>query len=222
MRKNYFPILILLLVAFSSRAQNNINSPALWFKVNPDSLSTEYWKDLSENGRDAILPDGSNDSIDFINFNPARKFDALNTFGQIPYNPDGVSELIFMTVYKPSDTSEMGLLSSKNTLKRDFSFSTQRAIGPDSMVHQFSEGGLLPQLATIKQVWEDANEKSEDGHLSFLEARNEEGSIGYKGFLAELILFDQPLSFLESLQWETYLAIKYGIGLQAKNYVSSS
>lgn len=222
MRKNYFPILVFFLAAFSSLAQNNHDSPALWFKVNPDSLSTEYWKDLSGNERDALLPEGANDSIVFINYNPARKFNALNTFGRIPYNPDGVSELIFMAVYKPTDTAEMGLLSSINTLKRDFSFSTQRAIGPDSLVHQFSEGSLLPQLATVKQVWEDANEKSEYGYLSFLEAKNEEGSIGYKGFLAELILFDQSLTFLESLQWETYLAIKYGISLHSKNYVGSS
>lgn len=216
----FSPFFLLLFAVIGLNAQN-FKSPALWFKVSSDSINTEIWKDLSGNERQALLPEGVSDSIHYINFNPALKFNN-NGFGKINYNPDGVSNLIFMAVYQPFDTAEMGLLSSKNTLKREFSFSTRRAIGPDSLVHQFSEGNLSPQMTTVTQVWEDADEKSEDGHLSFLEARNEEGSIGYKGFLAELILFDQPLTFLESLQWETYLAIKYGITLHSKKYVSSS
>lgn len=216
----FSPFFLLLFAVIGLNAQN-FKSPALWFKVSSDSINTEIWKDLSGNERHALLPEGVSDSIHYINFNPALKFNN-NGFGKINYNPDGVSNLIFMAVYQSFDTAEMGLLSSKNTLKREFSFSTRRAIGPDSLVHQFSEGNLSPQMTTVTQVWEDADEKSEDGHLSFLEARNEEGSIGYKGFLAELILFDQPLTFLESLQWETYLAIKYGITLHSKNYVSSS
>jgi len=220
MGKKFYPIFLFFLAVTSLNAQN-FKSPALWFKVNSDSINTEYWNDFSGNERHALLPEGVSDSIHDINFNPARKFNR-NGFGEISYNPDGVSELIFMAVFQPVDTAEMGLLTSKNTLKRDFSFSTQRAIGPDSLVHQFSEGNLMPQMTTVTQVWEDANEKSEDGYLSFLEARNDQGSIGYNGYLAELILFDQPLTFLESLQWETYLAIKYGISLHSKNYVSSS
>jgi len=222
MKRTFSLLIILLLPLFYINAQDNSNAPAFWYKVQADSISNEIWKDLSGNDRNIILPDGNNDSIHFINFNPARKLKHQSTFGYIPYNADGKSEFVFMMVFQPADTAEMGLITSKNTLKRYFSLSSQRAIGPDSLVHQFSEGNLLPQLATVKQVWEDAKEKSENAYLSFLEGITDEGSIGFSGYIAEIILFDQPLSFLESLQWETYLAIKYGISLHSKNYVSSS
>lgn len=43
----------------------------------------------------------------------------------------------------------------------------------------------------------------------------------FKGSLAELIVFNRSLTFLERVQFETYLAIKYGTGLRGGNFVSS-
>jgi hypothetical protein len=43
----------------------------------------------------------------------------------------------------------------------------------------------------------------------------------FKGLLAEFLVFDRVLGFMERLQAETYLAIKYGIALINSNYVSS-
>ncbi len=215
-------LLLLSLFSFNSFSQETITAPAIWLKVNKDSIKAEVWNDISGNDNDAILPKQSNDSLFSINFNPARKFNSLTEFGSIAYNPDGVSNITILAVYKPSDTTEIGILASKNTLKREFSFSNKNVLGPDSITHHFSEGSTFPELTSITQVWEDSKEVSENGSLMFLGAKNAEGQIPFKGLISEVLFFDEALSFVDRLKWETYLAIKYGLTLQEKNYLSSS
>jgi hypothetical protein len=78
-------------------------------------------------------------------------------------------------------------------------------------------------LNSVVQSWANqAPAEASTGYLSLGGTGREKQYRSFHGNLAELIIFDYPLSFLERTKYETYLGLKYGAGLLAGNYVSSA
>jgi hypothetical protein len=197
----------------------NLVQPKVWLKVNADSLLTGTWKDGSGNGHHATLSNGTS-GLTYFNFNPARKFSDQNGLATIPYSIEGLSEITFMSIYKASDTTERGFTGTIDGLTRNIKITTNQVLGPDSIVDVFPNSGALVTLNTIAQTWEDTDEQGEGAALSFAGVNN--ASIErFDGSIAEFLVFDQMLPFIDRIKWETYLAIKYGVTLNGKNYVSS-
>lgn len=211
-----------LTFSFSADAQQELVSPTIWYRVNPDSISSIIWKDYSGNGFNAKLPAGATDSVYYLNFNPVRKFNDQKAYGEVPYNADNLSDLLILAVYKASDTTEMGISGTRNGINRHIRFTTKEVLGPDSVVDNFSTGSRYLTLNTVAQSWEEVKSKTDGPTLTFPGIYQGQKTNAFTGYVGEFLFFNTGLPFLDRVKWETYLAIKYGITLTGKNYVSSA
>lgn len=211
-------ILFTCLQAFGQA--ENLTQPKVWLKFNPDSLELHRWKDVSGNSNHASIPSG-NTGTEYFNFNPARNFKSSDATSTIPYSVEGLSEITFMTVYQAADTTERGITGTQDAIARQIKITTNSSLGPDSIMDAFSHNGKYITLSTISQSWAGLTADGGTAKLSLASIPGDEGIKGFEGAIAEYLVFDEALPFLDRIKWETYLAIKYGITLKEKNYVSS-
>lgn len=211
--------------AFCSRAQapDSLSGPRFWLNADRSQLTANAWTDLSffklhaASSTSSGLPSPSGR----INFNPALSFDGVDDYLQVPYNLDGLPELSVLAVFQSSDTTERGIWGSEET-SRKILLTTRRAIGPDSIADQYGRNEHTTVLNTVVQTWDDAGvTTATTGFIALGSAGKSRSYKPFKGSLAELLIFNRALSFLERVQYETYLALKYGTGLRGGNFVSS-
>src|SRR5439155_2741083 len=88
-----------------------------------------------------------------------------------------------------------------------------------SSVESIGVTGGFALLSTVIQNWPSTTSLSENAYLLFGTTQNK--TRPFKGTIAELLVFDRSLDVLTQIQYETYLAIKYGIPLTRGNYVSA-
>lgn len=204
-------------------AQNStdISPPKVWLRTDMGDLSDSTWHDVSGNENHVnISASHSTTEAKTFNFNPTRQFLETDDSAIIPFSVEGLSEITFIVVYQPSDTAERGIIGTKNGVERNLMLTTSRVLGPDSVIDVFEAGRGLINMTTITQNWEDAKFPGEEATLTFGSIINDEVK-DFNGAIAELLVFDEVLPFLERVQYETYLAIKYGISLKDRNYVNS-
>lgn len=211
---------LLLGTAGYSQTIESIKQPAIWLKADQQSTEPGTFTDYSGHDRDATVLNGNQPQADgIINYNPAWTFEGQPL--KIPYNPEGVAVAGLMAVYQTEDTTEHVLLETVNALSRKILVTDRRSLGPDEYTDFFKSTAETPVLSTIVQYWADEPEQSEEAYF-LLGAGDAETEINpFKGQLAELFIFDENMTYLERLQVETYLGIKYGLTL-SKNYVSGS
>lgn len=216
---------ILSAFAFCGRAQttDSLSGPRVWLNADRSQLTANAWTDLSFFKRDATTPTSSGlpSPSGRINFNPALSFDGVDDYLQILYSLDGLPELSVLAVFQSSDTTERGIWGAEET-SRKILLTTRRAIGPDSIADQYGKNEHATVLNTVVQTWDDAGvTAATTGFISLGSAGKSRSYKPFKGSLAELLIFNRALSFLERVQYETYLALKYGTGLRGGNFVSS-
>jgi hypothetical protein len=125
-------------------------------------------------------------------------------------------------VFQSSDTLERGAWGTENAKSRKIYLTTRRALGPDSIADQYGKNENKTILSTIEQHWEGTNNTSSTAFLAVGSSGKSRPFIPYKGLLAETMVFNRTLGYLERLQIETYLAIKYGAALENRNYINSN
>lgn len=226
MRKSsIFVLLFFLAAATGSRAQSidSVAAPAIWLRADQGNISSVLWPDRSGNKRDATALSGEGPSDKGIfNYNKALIFDGINDYMKIPYSLEALSGLTMIAVYESADTTERGIWGVEKGVSRNSMLSTKRVLGPDSLVDMYGNFGKIPALNTIVQNWTKTATLGEGAYLALGSAGKERPIKPFKGAIAEVMVFDRVLPFLERLQIESYLAIKYGIPLQASNYLSSA
>ena len=213
-----FIVLFACLPAFGQ--SENLTQPKVWLNLNPDSLELNRWKDVSGNGNHASIPDGTAINT-YLNFNPARSFKGGDATSLIPFSVEGLSEITFMAVYRAADTTERAITGTQDALARKIKITTNRSLGPDSIMDVFSHSGKYITLSTISQSWAGVIADEGTAKLSLASVPGDEEIKGFEGAIGEYLVFDEALPFLDRIKWETYLAIKYGVSLKDKNYVSS-
>lgn len=216
---------LLALLALDSRGQaaDSVLGPRLWLSADRSQLTSDGWTDLSFFRRDATAetPVSLPASYRLINFNEALIFDGLDDRLKIAYSLDGLPELSVLAVFQSADTTERGIWGAEET-SRKILLTTRRAVGPDSIADVYGKSENLTVLNTVVQTWDDAGvTASAAGSIALGTAGNSVSYKPFKGALAELLVFNRALTFLERVQYETYLAIKYGTGLRGGNFVSS-
>src|SRR5258708_5093420 len=94
-----------------------------------------------------------------------------------------------------------------------------RVNGPGNTVDTVITAGM-PALCTVMQTWQrnDSIAPSPSAYLMVGSTGQGGGIPPFKGALAELLVFDRSLDVLTQMQYETYLALKYGIPLTSGNY----
>lgn len=207
----------------SAQTSDSLSGPRVWLNADRSQLTANAWTDLSLFKRDATSPTAATlpSPSGSINFNPALSFDGIDDYLQIPYSLDGLSELSVLAVFQSTDTTERGIWGSEESMRKVL-LTTRRAIGPDSIADEYGRNEHTTVLNTVVQTWDDAGVTvATTGSIALGSAGKARSYKPFKGALAELLIFNRALSFLERVQYETYLALKYGTGLRGGNFVSS-
>jgi hypothetical protein len=213
----------LLSAATFAQSNERLAEPVVWLRGDLGTVSPTFWSDKRKDKWGANALSGEGPSIKgTINFNKALLFDGVNNYMQIPYSLENLPSFTVIAVYQPADTTERGVFGTVKAVSRKAMLSTKKALGPDEAVDKYSESDKAPILNTVIQNWAENLEIGDEAHMALGSAGKESGKTPFKGLVAEFIVFDRALSFLERLQTETYLAIKYGIQLLNVNYVSST
>ncbi|MEH0152861.1 T9SS type A sorting domain-containing protein [Limibacter armeniacum] len=210
---------------FSAEAQtqDTLQGPAVWYRSLEVNPSVKEWKDISGHNRHAnILNASLTDSVKLVNYQPVRHFNGITEGFKVPFGLEGITGLSTMVVFAPADTLERGIWSTPTGAERDVMLTTGRVLGPDSLTDVFSYEVGVPVLNTVIQNWSENTDRSAATYLTFGSVADARQIPNYKGTLAELLIFDRILTPLEKAQYETYLALKYGITLSESNYVSSA
>lgn len=219
--RSFFSLFLLSGLCSYGQTLNTSDYPVVWLRADSTGALAGFWKDVSGQGRNASIfgqPVLVNSSL---NFNPAFRFNGFNDSLSIPCNVDSLAAVTVMAVFTPADTAETGVWSAGNATAHKMMMTTQRVMGPDSSVANLSTHGGFALLSTVIQNWPSAPSLSEQAYLLFGSAGMQNNIPSFKGTLAELLVFDRSLDVLTQIQYETYLAIKYGIPLTRGNYVSA-
>jgi hypothetical protein len=99
--------------------------------------------------------------------------------------------------------------------------STRTLLGPDETLEAYGLHENRPVVSALVQHWTRTAVSAEGAFLALGSAGKARDKQPFKGRLLEFMVFDRALSFLERIQVQTYLSIKYGIPLEEGNYVSA-
>ncbi|HEU5289449.1 MAG TPA: T9SS type A sorting domain-containing protein [Cyclobacteriaceae bacterium] len=194
--------------------------PKVWLRADAGTITPVFWTDVSGNKRNATaLANEGPTQTALMNFNNAIVFDG-NDYMKIPYSLERTSELTILSVFHSSDTTERGLWGLEQAVTRSTLFTTRRAIGPDTLAADYGKHEKRAVLNTLSQNWDKTVLLDSTAFLAFGSAGKSTKYKPFSGQVAELIIFDRALTFLERVQYETYLGIKYGTSLKDQNYVS--
>lgn len=197
-------------------------APRVWLSADRSALISGKWTDLSLFGNDAAALSSTAlpSSGPALNFNPALVFDGIDDYLTIPFSLDGLAELSILSVFQSADTTERGVWGTEGSARKVL-LTTRRARGPDGLTDVYGKNENMAVLNSVVQNWDDAGVSSSIGSIALGSAGKTVSYKPFKGSLAELIVFNRALTFLERVQYETYLAIKYATGLRGGNFVSS-
>jgi hypothetical protein len=216
--------LLLLCGAAAAHAQffDSLSRPSVWFRADRSTLTPLKWTDVSGHKRDAVALAGENPvNGGLLNFNKSILFDGANDYLKVPVSLEGLTDFTILTVFQSADTTERGTWGAENALSRDVMLTTRRAKGPETITTPYGKSENQPVLSTIVQSWEGTPSASATAHLALGSAGKLKGHRPFKGLVAEMMVFARSLGFLERLQVETYLALKYGVPMNGRNYISS-
>jgi hypothetical protein len=207
------------------QAQNadSLTGPKVWLKADLSTMSSTTWTDLSFFGHHATGASAATvpSTYSRINFNKALVFDGIDDYLKIPFSIEPSPELSILAVFQSADTTERGIWGAEQSPSRAALLTTRQAIGPDTISDGYGKFEKRVVLNTVVQNWENTTASASSGFMALGSAGQTRPFKSFQGSLAELIVFDRALSFLERVQYETYLALKYGTGLNGGNFVSS-
>ena len=224
MRKTFtVASLIFLCLYAKGQSTDSLFGPRVWLRADRSILDGNKWTDVSffKNDASAASPQEMPSLTGTINFNKAVVFDGVDDYFKIPYSLEGLADLSILAVFQSADTTERGVWGSEQGSSRNVLLTTRKAIGPDTIADVYGKAEKIAVLNSVLQNWEKALTTSSTAFFALGSAGKAKGYKPFKGSLAELIVFNRSLTFLERVQFETYLAIKYGTGLRGGNFVSS-
>lgn len=217
-------LIFLSLLAPVSQAQSTAGAlvPKVWLRGDGSRISLSLWPDYSGQGLDATALQGEGPVTGKpLNFNPSLSFDGVNDYLKVPFSPEGSTGLTLFTVFASSDTIERGVWGSEETASRNTMLSTRKTLGPEESEEEYGHHENRPVISALVQHWTRTAASVEGAFLALGSAGKKRDKQPFKGRVLEFMVFDRALSFLERIQVQTYLSIKYGIPLQEGNYVSA-
>jgi hypothetical protein len=221
-RCQFILFLFLLLSSLCSSAQvaDSPDLPVLWLRADSCVIGGSVWKDVTGHGYDgAFFGSGPRKAV-ALNYNPAIWFNGVDDSVRVSCNLDSLSEMTYMAVFVPADDVEEAVWGTGAALLRNTLMSTRRMYGPDSTADTLATAAHAATLATVLQTWQ-RNDSVAPSAAAYMVVGKGGVMPPFKGALAELLVFDRSLDVLTQVQYETYLAIKYGIPLVRGNYVSA-
>lgn len=223
--KRTFTAFLLISCYLSVKCQpvDSVSGPRVWLRADRGILGAAKWSDVSVFKNDASAASAQQLPTlnGTINFNKAVTFDGIDDYLKIPYSLEGLADLSIFAVFQSADTTERGIWGTEQGSSRNILLTTRKAIGPDTIADAYGKSEKIAVLNSVLQNWEKATTTSSTAFFALGSAGKTKSYKPFKGVLAELAVFNRSLTFLERVQFETYLAIKYGTGLRGGNFVSS-
>lgn len=184
-----------------AQTTDSLMGPRVWLDAGRSELTANTWTDLSFFKNDATGESTTStpSSYSAINFNPALVFDGIDDYLKIPYSLDGLSELSVLAVFQSADTTERGIWGAEEA-SRKVLLTTRRAAGPDSIADVYGKNENITVLNSVVQNWDDAGVTSSDGSIALGSAGKKRNYQPFKGSIAELLVFNRSLTFLERVQ----------------------
>lgn len=217
-----FPLsLLLLLVSVSVWGQQVAHplQPVIWLRADRCGDSAGVWKDISGNGYDAVFQNSQLPDTVLFNFNRAFDLDISSPGFRIDYQPEGTATITVLTVYRCADTAtEQAVWNLKLDTMRAAALTTREMVTVSQRITYSSSTTNLPVLNSMLQNWRN---RTIDTTGSFLLLTGGD-TLGFRGKLAEFIVFNHALTRPQFQAIHTYLGLKYGISLRTINYVNGS
>lgn len=213
----------LAVLSFPLRAQllDTATGPRVWLKADY-GLQPLTWLDGSGHKNNASTLNGQFPSTGSpMNFNPTLAFDGVDDYLKIPVGLDGLMDFSVIAVYQTPDTTERGIWGTENAITRSVFATTRRITNPDTLTDNYGKNENRAYSSTVIQIWTSPTQPTPTSFISLGTSGKTRADKLFKGQLAELLVYNRAISFLERAQVETYLGIKYGIGHNGHNYVSS-
>jgi len=218
----FFIFLPLLAPVSQAQSTGGALVPKVWLRGDAGKIGPTLWPDYSGQGLDATALTGQGPMPgESLNFNPSLSFDGVNDYLSVPFNPEGATGLTLFTVFASADTTERGVWGSEGSAVRSTMLSTRRTLGPEETEEPYGNHEHRPVISALVQHWTRNTAPTEEVHLALGSAGKTRDKQPFKGRVLEFMVFDRALSFLERIQVQTYLSVKYGIPLEEGNYVSS-
>lgn len=218
--RGFFIVFLSLFYAANLQAQfPELISPRVWLSAETPGDSG-YWQDLSGNGLNAISSSGFfvADS-GYINYQPCLVFDSSSQPLQIAYFPSPVASYCVFAVYKSNaSSSAFSLWSLRADSASVLEVSTNYIRGTDTTWTYADSTPAMPALNMLLYSWNDQNIDSSISNLKVLGS----DQLGFEGKFAEFMFYDTTLTYEEITKVHTYLAIKYGIGMEGLDYMNSN
>ena len=206
----------------AAQSPDSTNAPKIWLRGDRGAIKEDVWSDQSGHKLDATAKKGQAPSLNgSLNFNPVVSFDGIDDYMQIPFNLEELPGITMMAVFSSSDTTERGIWGAENGSSRDIFLSTRKAKGPEDVVDNYGKNEKTFVLNSVVQNWTETENPVDNAFIALGSSGSKHLNKPYRGSVAELLIYDRALDFSERVQVETYLAIKYGVGLKEGNYLSS-
>jgi hypothetical protein len=220
-------ILALAALAFQfsfsyAQSYDSLLGPKIWLRADQSELKPTSWSDVGafKNHAVGLSATSTPSSFASINYNKALSFDGIDDYFKLPYSLETPAELSVFAVFQATDTTEFGVWGLEESATRNILLTNRVAIGPSNATDKYGNYLKLPIQNSLVQTWEKAGPVS-SSYLALGSAGTGKSYKPFRGSIAEFLVFDRALTFLERVQLETYLAIKYGTGLRGGNFVSS-
>ena len=212
--------LLLIAVGAFAQSSSNIIKPKVWLRADAGNRTPLLWTDISGGNHNAtaLAGEGPIDSTT-INFNNAVRFDGTD-YMKVPYSLERTSELAVLSVFQSADTTERGMWGVEEAVTRNIMLTTRNVYGPDTIADYYGKQENRAILNTLVQNWDKTVVTDSSAYLALGSTGKTKNHKPFIGAFAELLIFDRALTFLERIQYETYLSIKYGASLKNQNYVS--
>lgn len=208
-------------IAVQAQLLDTAMGPRVWLRANY-GVQPLIWQDGSGHKKDATALNGQFPSSGgLINYNPSLSFDGVDDYLKIPFAFDGLMEFSVIAVYQTPDTTERGIWGTENAITRKVAATTRKVSGPDTLTDAYGKNENRVYSSTVIQTWTGATQPTSNAFFSLGTSGKTLSDKLFKGKLAELLVYNRAINFLERSQIETYLGIKYGIGHNGHNYVSS-
>lgn len=191
--------------------------PLIWLRADLPGDSVSVWQDISGHGYHAGFQSCSQPDTVLFNYNKAFLVDVSTPGFRIDYRAAGTGTITVFTVYKSADTAtEQAIWHLGIDTAGGAGLTTHKMLTVARRIQYTTTTTCLPLINTMIQNWRN---RTVDTANSFMLLAGDD-SLGFLGKFAEFILFEGVLPANQFNRIHTYLAIKYGISLKTRNYVS--
>jgi len=210
-----FTLLVGLAIPFIGIAQNpgGVKGSTIWLSVEEEE-GAFYFR---EKGSTVLLDAEVN--MGLLNSNPTVLFDGTSSIPSIEYPAENIDQLEVFTVFAPRDSLlEKCVWHFGSEQKDELLLTTHRLADFNNgrLMNNLKDRKHQPQLNTFQRFIN--SKKHIDYQINFGDNQfNQEIPItSFVGKLAEFIVFDRVLNHSDRIKVESYLAIKYGLTIDAK------